>query len=108
MRFFLFIIIFCFKIALPSLGQGDNTAQKILYKAQSYKSKKDTARAYRYAALAIKENPAYEEAYTTLGQWYFDARYFLRSARLFKNASQSCQNGAAKFGLAAARSYLFA
>lgn len=108
MRFFLFIIIFCFKITLPSMGQGQNAAQKLLYKAQTYKSKKDTARAYRYAALAITENAAFDEAYTTLGQWFFDARYFIRSARLFKNASQNCSNGAVKFGLPAARSYLFA
>lgn len=108
MRFFLIFIIFCLNITLPALGQGQKAAQKLLYKAQTYKSTKDTARAYRYATLALVENPSYDEAYTTLGQWYYDARYFLRSARLFKNACQKCLNGFTKFSLAAARSYLYA
>ena len=108
MRFLLLFTIVLLQIAEPVFGQEQSRAQKMLYKAQTYKSKKDTARAYRYALSALNDFPAFEDAYSTLGQWYFDARYFNRAARLFRDATQRCTNGVQKFSLPAARAYLFA
>lgn len=107
MRFVLLLIIFLGQIAEPTWGQELSRAEKYLNKAQKYKAKKDRERAYHYAQLAIEENPGYENTYTTLGLWYFDARNFLGSARIFLQASQRCSNGT-RFGLPAARAYIHA
>jgi len=107
-RFLLLFILFVIRSASPTWGQEQSRAQKLLYKAQTYKAKNDTAQAYRMALSAIKEQPSFDEAYSTLGLWYFDSRDFLKAARLFKVACQNCNNGVHKFALPAARAYLFA
>jgi hypothetical protein len=108
MRFVLLFTFILLQIAQPTWVQAQSHAQKLLYKAQSYKAKKDTARAYSYALAAIAEDRSYEDAYSTLGAWFYDARSFIRSARVFRDAALSCNNGSQKFGLPAARSYLSA
>lgn len=108
MRFGLLCFLLLFKMSLPCWGQSEEHAQKLLYKAQSYKAKKDTARAYRYALEAIQSHPAYADTYSTLGIWYYDTRRFIDAAHIFKLGAQRCAKGAAQFGLPAARSYLYA
>lgn len=108
MRYVLFCFL-CFWMNLaPAWGQRNSRAEQLLLKAQNYKAKKDTAKAFKTALEAIDAQPNATNAYSTLGLWYIDARYFLKAARLYSRAMQQCSNGAQAFGLPAARSYLFA
>lgn len=108
MRLVLLCTLLFLQLAKPVLGQPLDRAQKFLFKAQSYKAKKDTALAYRCALLAIKENPGFAEAYNTLGIWYYDAKKFTASARIFALAAMRCAKGKERFSLPASRSYLAA
>ena len=106
MRFALFTALLLLSLEQPASGQEKTRAEKLLSKANAYKAKKDSVRAYRFAAMAIKENPSFEQAYGTYGIWLFDSRRFLSAARVFAAAARSCPNGKARFALPAARSYV--
>jgi hypothetical protein len=106
MRFVLFTAILLLFFEQPASGQGKTRAEKFLFKANAYKAKKDTARAYHFAEMAIKENPSFEQAYSTYGVWLFDSKKFLRSARVFAAAANKCRDGKARFALPASRSYV--
>lgn len=103
----LFLFFFLFPAYIPSAsGQQKTRAEKYLIKAQYFKSKKDVTKAYRFAALALKEDPSFNEAYSTYGSWLFDAHNFIQSARIFATAAQKCDKGITMFALPASRSYL--
>ncbi|MGC4056896.1 MAG: OmpA family protein [Chitinophagaceae bacterium] len=94
--------------SLPGLTQAQTSsrAEKLLYKANWYKSRKDTAKAFHAAQLALEKNPAYEDAIKCLGAWYCDAHLYLRAARLFSSAAAI--SGKSKFALPAANAFLHA
>lgn len=106
MRFLLPALLLVMSLALPAGAQDKERAQQYLLKANAFKSKKDTARAFYYAQRAITEYPAYDEAYSTLGVWLYDARYFQRASRVFLQAARQCRDGVKRYALPAARAYI--
>lgn len=106
MRFALFSVLLLLSLEQPAAGQGKTRAEKLLFKANACKAKKDSTCAYRLAEKAIREAPAFEQAYSTYGLWLFDSRKFLPSARIFAAAATKCPNGKARFALPAARAYV--
>jgi Tol biopolymer transport system component len=75
-----------------------------LYRANLYKAKKDTARAFKFAHKALEEDPGFEEAVKCLGSWYVDANKHLNAARIFAGAARTKSNG--HFIIPAAHAYL--
>lgn len=105
MRILFLLLLLSLKIAQPSYGQGKARAQRFLNLAQTYYSQKDTNQAFSYIQLAIDEYPAYDEAYSLLGKWLFDAKNYIWSARTFSTAAVKCVNGKSRFALPASRSF---
>lgn len=98
----LYLIVFL----LPGIidAQGQTRAAKLLYRANLYKARKDTSRAYKYAERALREDPGFDEAVKCLGTWYGDAHQYLRAARVFATAARI--PGKQQFSLPAAQAYL--
>lgn len=104
---YLFLVL-CILAAMPLLAQPSPRAQKFFRKGQYCKAKRDTANAYRYLKKAIAEELAYEEAYSTLGKWYYDAKLYHQAGDIFAQAARYCPKGKSNFSLPAGRSYLMA
>lgn len=68
---------------------------------------KQREKAIKKMTLAIKADPAYDEPYSMLGQWYYEAHKYDKAADVFKNASHKCRNGALRFAKPLARSYMY-
>lgn len=85
-------------------AQEHTRAAKLLYRANLYKAKKDTSRAFKYATEALREEPGNEDVLKCLGAWYIDAHQYLRAAQLFSAAAKI--PGKSKFSLPAAQAYL--
>lgn len=101
------IIFFCVALwSIPTWAQPP-AAQKKYDKALSYYAAKDYEHAYAAMLDAIKQYPAFSDAYSNLGQWYFKAHKFSEAADVFTRASASCPNGNKAFALPLARSLLY-
>jgi len=72
-----------------------------------YQSEKEYKKACRKMEKAIKKAPSAPDAYSTLGQWYFETHRFADAARIFRQASARCRNGASRFAKPLARSLLY-
>ncbi len=57
---------------------------------------------------AIAKDPTNSDAYSTLGQWYFEAHRFSLAAETFKRGSSHCKKGARQFARPLAKCYLYA
>lgn len=108
MRFIYCFILWCFCYTAAVHAQPSARAQKLLRKGQSHKAKKDTLQAYRCIEKAFQESPAYDDAYSTMGQWLYEAKSYRRAAGLFATAAVHCHKGREHFSLPAGRSYLMA
>ena len=92
----------CVAVALP------HKAGKLYNEAQRYKSKKQVDKACKKMEQMLRKDPANADAYSTLGQWYFEAHRFSLAAETFKRGSARCKNGARQFARPLARCYVYA
>jgi len=99
-------LILCLLPAAKILAQTPARAQKLLQRAEYYKARRDTANAFRYLRKAIEEDHGYSEAYSILGEWYYDAKLYRKAGDIFAQAANNCSKGKERFSLPAARSYL--
>jgi outer membrane protein OmpA-like peptidoglycan-associated protein/tetratricopeptide (TPR) repeat protein len=104
---YVWVLLFLLSVAKAD-GQKGTRAQYYFDKGNYYRAKKNTEKAYDYLLSAIKENSAYDIAYSTLGTWYYDAHLFEKSGDIFATAAQNCNKGKERFAIPAARSYLMA
>jgi len=97
-------------LLLPVLCQGQiaRRALRNCEKGMNYKARKNTAKAYKYMQRAIDADPAYADAYSILGGWYYDAHNFEQAGNVFAAGAQHCNKGNDRFALPAARSYMAA
>jgi outer membrane protein OmpA-like peptidoglycan-associated protein len=72
------------------------------------KTKKQNDKACKAMEAAIKKAPTAPEGYSMLGQWYFELHRFADAARIFRQASARCRNGATRFSKPLARSLIYA
>lgn len=92
LSFLLCLLFFSHAVAQPGsrAHRYYNRAIK-LYGAKKYNEAIDVMK------LAIKEDPADAEAYSTLGKWYYDARKYSGAVEVFTQASANCRNGQKAF-----------
>ncbi len=57
---------------------------------------------------AIRLYPSFINAYSTLGEWYFNEHAFSKSAEVFRRAFNGCSNGAKQFSFPLAKSLVYA
>ena len=56
---------------------------------------------------AITKAPAFADAYSMLGQWYFEAHKFQEAATVFRNASAKCPKGRIRFAKPLTKSLIY-
>jgi outer membrane protein OmpA-like peptidoglycan-associated protein len=101
------LFFICFFLSyIAGYAQVPGRAQKDFDRAMEYKAKKQQANANEYMRYAIKEYPAYIDAYSTLGQWYYDAHQYKEAAELFTSASRNCKDGYKAFAKPLVKSLL--
>lgn len=102
------LILLCFLLlAVPVCAQVPDAAVKEYNNAISYRLKRNDSMAYKTMLKAINIAPAYAEAYSTLGAWYFTDRKFNKATDIFVSASRNCKNGKTAFALPLARCLLY-
>jgi outer membrane protein OmpA-like peptidoglycan-associated protein len=103
-------LLFCglLFMSLEAKAQVPAHAQQDYDAALKYKAKKDTEKACMRMESAIRSYPAYDAAYSTLGEWYFLSHQYDKAADVFARAAKSCDKGAQKFAFPEARALLFA
>ncbi|MCW3123020.1 MAG: hypothetical protein JWQ38_2512 [Flavipsychrobacter sp.] len=102
------LLLFCCLCICSSLLAQSKKAGKFYGKALKYKAAKKPGKAIKKMAKSINKDPRSPEAYSELGEWYFDAHKFTQAAEVFKNASAHCQNGALRFAKPYARTLIYA
>jgi outer membrane protein OmpA-like peptidoglycan-associated protein len=75
--------------------------------ALRWESKHDWERAERHILKAIKEYPAYTDAYITYGNWLLDRHLYSAAARVLTDAEHRCGNGPKIFQKPLAKSLLY-
>lgn len=102
------ILIFALlMVSITALSQVPDAAVSKYQQAQKYRLKKQDSLAYIAMNEAIKQAPAYADAYSTLGAWYFTDREYAAATDVFVRASRSCKNGQTAFALPLARCLLY-
>ena len=104
------ITLYCLFVCTIAAAQThkQKRAGRLYAKAFHYKAVKKPAVAYKKMARSIAKNPSSPEAYSQLGEWYFESHKFAEAEEVFKNASASCPNGAMRFAKPWASSLLYA
>lgn len=95
----LFILILCCTVAVRAQVGVSSRGQRLYDKAQEAikRHKKDDAEAY--LVKCIKEAPAFEDAYLSLGRLYCDNSQYTKAVDVFRQATQSCPSCAHSFAM---------
>lgn len=108
MRVFITFFITAIFITLSAHAQVPAHAQQYFNEAMRYKAAKRNEKACETMEKAIKSAAGYADAYSTLGEWYFNAHQFGKAADVFAKAAVSTKNGARDFAYPLAKSLLYA
>ncbi len=100
------LLILCCLCCLTAVAQS-HKAGRNYNSAERYKAAKKPAKAYKKMEKSIRKAPGSPEAYSELGEWYFEAHQFAKAAEVFKNASSKCHNGGTRFAKPYARSLIY-
>ncbi len=87
-------------------AQGSKRARHFHTAALRYRAAKLPDMACREMEIAIKRSPTWADAYSQLGQWYFEARNFPKALEVFRKAATRCKNGRQRFARPLAKSLL--
>jgi outer membrane protein OmpA-like peptidoglycan-associated protein/Tol biopolymer transport system component len=103
------LLLYCFLVmgAVHLSGQVPARAQNFLNEGLRYQTKRQPAKAEAAFKNAIKAHPAFTEAYSTLGRWYFDRHQYQAAAAIFLQAEKACANGPTIFAKAIAKSLVY-
>lgn len=102
------VFLICFMLVSHLLkAQVPARAQRDFQRAMEYSAKKEQAEAIDKMKDAINTYPAYTDAYSILGQWYFDAHRFSDASALFSEASKNCKDGNKAFAKPLTKSLLY-
>lgn len=109
------LIIYFFCIGFIAAAQSPKKVQQAQQRAARYydealhlKAAKNIDAACQQLQLSIDNDPTSPEAYSQLGQWYFEAHKFKEAVQTFRKASSTCRNGGMRFSKALAKSYIYA
>ncbi len=94
----LFLTCFLFWwMAAGAQTTAEKKAAKYFESALVHKSKKRYAQACADMEVSIRNNPSLPEAYSLLGQWYYEGHDFAKAAETFRKATYQCLNGKFRF-----------
>lgn len=93
-------------LCITCYAQVPDNAAKYYSQSLQLKTKKQHAKAAAAMEEAIKASPGYSEAYSVLGEWYFQAQQYDKAVDVFQRASAACKNGQSAFAKPLAKSLL--
>ncbi len=94
MMFRILLLFFCFICqAGITKSQPPGHAQRLYEKALKYRFQNKPEKAFAAMHRAIKAYPLYEDAYLSLGDWYFRSHRFREAAEVYQQASYNCRGG---------------
>jgi len=95
MRRIYYILICLLSLVLETKAQQNNIEKaRALYNAAlQFKAKKRIDMAIKILNNLIKDQPAFPDAYSTLGQYYYEQHQYKEGVRVFRKALNSCPNG---------------
>lgn len=99
-------ILFFFLLYNSALAQTENRAQKWYNKALQLEMKKEHEEARRTMEKAIEEDRTHIEAYSMLGNWYFNDHNFPKATEIFRKAYTGTKRGYALFAYPLAKSLI--
>ncbi len=102
------ILLPCLHLAAQQDKRVEKKAAKYFDEALAYKAKKQYAEACASMELSIAEGLVNEDAYSMLGQWYFEGHEFEKAANIFRKGSVSFVNGRMRFAKPLTRSLIYA
>ncbi|PZF73241.1 OmpA family protein [Taibaiella soli] len=108
MRVFITFFIAAIFITLNAYAQAPARAQQYFNEAMRYKAAKRDEKAFDAMERAIKAAPDFAGAYSTLGEWYFNAHQFAKASDVFRKATINIKNGNRDFAYPLAKSLLYA
>lgn len=102
-----YILVLCLLLStISAFAQIPDEALKHYEQAVKLRIDGDKASAYKQMKQAISIYPAYADAYSTMGEWYYTDRDFNNAVETFVQASSRCKNGHNNFALPLAKSFL--
>lgn len=102
-----FLLILVLHLLPAGAGEIPARARHAFEAALRAEAKHDWDRAERHILKAIKEYPAYVEAYITYGNWLLDRHLYKAAATVLLDAERRCPNGNKIFQKQLAKSLLF-
>ncbi len=108
MRFKIYFLLYCLFLSSTLPAQTSGKANRYFNEALTFKSKKNVTDACRQMELYILEAPTDPDAYSLLGQWYFEAHRFKDAVDALRKASGRCQNGGMRFSKALTKCLIYA
>ncbi len=102
----LFALLFPLLLSVAALAQPPAKAVNQFEEAMNYMAQKEQDKACSTMEDAIKAYPAFAEAYSVLGQWYFTMHQFGKAVDVFRRASQNCPKGNENFAKPLVRSLI--
>lgn len=85
MRYLLIVLMYSF-FAPAALGQINTRAKRLYNEAMRHRSQKNHNAANKAMEQAIKQDPAYTDAQSTLAEWYFSQHKFEEAKAVLTNA----------------------
>jgi len=108
MRLKILLFICCLFTCKLATAQGSRKSDRFYQSALRYKAKKQPDKACRRMSKAISKAPSSPDAYSVLGEWYFQAHRFREAADVFKTASRRVRNGGRQFAKPYAKCLIYA
>lgn len=109
MRRILLLILGCMCLWHAASAQSAKKvkkATKYANRALNARAKKEYAKACEWMEKCLENDPVNADAYSALGQWYFEDHDFERAAGTFRKASAKCKDGRARFAKPYAKSLI--
>lgn len=97
MRLLTFVFVYCVASCVAAFGQPERKAEKYFQEALTLKSQRNYKDACATMEKCVETDPAYGDAYSMLGEWYFEGHDFSKALETFRKASAKCQNGKLRF-----------
>jgi outer membrane protein OmpA-like peptidoglycan-associated protein len=101
------ILFYCVLSSVFASAQKVDKAGRCYNEALVLKSKKQTDKACKMMEQSIELEPTSPDAYSLLGEWYFEQHKFTEAANVFRKASARCQNGGMRFSKPLTRSLMY-
>ena len=101
------LFFYCLFSCIVVTAQVSKKANHYYEVALRDRAAKQTDAACKKMEKAIAKSPAYADAYSQLGQWYFEAHKFSQAATVFRNAAAKCPKGRQRFAKPLAKSLIY-